>query len=217
MKNLIYTAIFDDYDKLRDPLFVDKNCSYICFTDNENLKSYVWQIVQVKLNENYSKAQSARNIKINIHKYVDKVSNFLWIDANQQITRDLSYIFDKNDSFDITLLQHPDRICIYEEALACIQLYKDSQEVINAQMKRYFDEGYPEKDGLHATGLIIRKNNERINKFCEAWFNEILHGSHRDQLSFDYVNWKKRFMITVHTIPFDVLKQIAIRWKHEKK
>ncbi len=41
---VVYTAIFGDYDKLRDPRERLPNVQYVCFTDNPRLKSSVWQV-----------------------------------------------------------------------------------------------------------------------------------------------------------------------------
>ena len=41
---VIYTAIIGDYDTLKEPEYIDENCDYICFTDNWELTSDIWQI-----------------------------------------------------------------------------------------------------------------------------------------------------------------------------
>ena len=44
MKNkVVYTALYGDKDTLKNPLFVSDDFDYVCFTDNENLKSEIWQ------------------------------------------------------------------------------------------------------------------------------------------------------------------------------
>jgi len=104
-----------------------------------------------------------------------------------------------NDLIDDELIKnvkHTHRSCIYEEAVACIQMRKDSSEIINSQMMRYGKEGYPPVNGLIAGRVIIRHhNNKKIISIMEDWWNEILNGSRRDQLSFNYVMWKNDFPI----------------------
>ena len=219
MKNIIYTAIFDNYDELKDPLVITPNVNYFCFTDNLQLKSNVWKVVHnLKVNntKNLTKPQLAREIKINIHRFMLDFNKALWIDANQQINADLTFLFESNIEYDFTLLNHPERNCVYKEGLACIQLNKDSQDMINAQMKKYFDNSYPEDNGLVATGLMIRNRKDNVNIFCEKWFDEILHFSHRDQLSFNYVLWKSFKNFSLNTIPFETLKENFIKCKHKK-
>jgi len=45
---VIYTAIIGNYDTLKDPEYIDENCDYVCFTDNRELKSDIWQIRLIK-------------------------------------------------------------------------------------------------------------------------------------------------------------------------
>ncbi len=49
-------------------------------------------------------------------------------------------------------------------------------------------------NGLTATGIIFRKNNDQqLIKVMEDWWEEIQNNSRRDQLSFCYVCWKNHF------------------------
>jgi hypothetical protein len=38
--------------------------------------------------------------------------------------------------------------------------------------------------------VILRRHTDAIRHLNEAWWNEIVRGSRRDQLSFNYVAWK---------------------------
>ena len=61
------------------------------------------------------------------------------------------------------------------------------------QMDRYKKEGFPENYGLLQSNILLRKHNKQdCIKLMEEWFNEIKNGSHRDQLSFNYVSWKNK-------------------------
>ena len=44
--------------------------------------------------------------------------------------------------------------------------------------------------GLGENCFIIRKNNNRVKKFNEIWWEEYIKGSERDQMSFMYAVWK---------------------------
>ena len=39
MKIAVYTSYTNKYDKLRDPIFINENIDYLCFTDDKNLNS----------------------------------------------------------------------------------------------------------------------------------------------------------------------------------
>ena len=36
---VVYTAITGNYDELKEPIFIDQNIDYVCFTNNKNIKS----------------------------------------------------------------------------------------------------------------------------------------------------------------------------------
>ena len=45
------------------------------------------------------------------------------------------------------------------------------------------------------TGILLRKhNNNQCKLLCYAWAEELLKHSHRDQLSFNYICWKYKFI-----------------------
>lgn len=43
-KIAVYTSILGEYDELMDPLYIDKECKYICFTNNKKVHSDIWEI-----------------------------------------------------------------------------------------------------------------------------------------------------------------------------
>ncbi len=62
------------------------------------------------------------------------------------------------------------------------------------QMERYQMEGYPTKNGLATTPIMVRNHNHLDTiKHNEDWWSEIKHNSKRDQLSFNYIAWKNQF------------------------
>ena len=64
---VVYTAIFNNYDKLKDPLIVDKDVDYVCFTDSQDVVSNIWKVI--KINEFHRDSRrTARLIKILAHK-----------------------------------------------------------------------------------------------------------------------------------------------------
>ena len=67
-KIIVYTGLFDSYDKLIDPLFIHERIKYVCFTNNINLKSKIWNIIQI--NEKGSGRHLNRKIKILPHVYL---------------------------------------------------------------------------------------------------------------------------------------------------
>lgn len=185
---ICYTAIFGKYDNLKEPTVITKGWKYVCFTNNKELKSDVWDIRYIE-NKNLSNVKAARCIKIRFFDYI-KEDLSIWCDASLQINVDLDDFVNTYHRGNFTTLQHPVRKCVYEEGYACIQLRKDTQERINKQMLKYFNEKMPQHQGMIQSGLMIRNRDKDTIAFCTEWFKEVKEFSHRDQLSFNYVLWK---------------------------
>ena len=96
---------------------------------------------------------------------------------------------------------------------------KDTKEIVEPQMDRYRKEGFPEDYGLLQSNIMIRKHNEsNCIKFMEEWFNEVKNGSHRDQLSFNYVSWKNKNIKIIY-LPQLIFDSQWFKWAaiHSKK
>ena len=203
MKVCCYTCITGGYDSLKiisgQKPETMQQVDFICFTDDSQLKQLDWQIKPIPRElDGLSKVKQQRVIKTCPHKWLPSQYDIsIWIDGSFQIVGDVmkfvsQYNLEKNPFY--TRI-HSHRNCIYEEARACISLKKDLKEVIEEQVARYQCEGYPEKVGLAETGILLRKHNDRRCQLLgNLWASEILRGSCRDQLSFNYACWKIHFL-----------------------
>lgn len=195
MKKVVYTCITGQYDILTDPLFINKEFDYVCFTD-QPFYSEVWQIRPIPEELNgLSQVKRQRIVKICPHRYLPEYDLSIWVDGNIIIKGDMEDLIGRlrwNKS-PITIPQHPIRRCIYDEANACIQLGKDSPENVLKQVKEYKEEGFPANYGMVQSAVIFRKHNDpNCIKLMEVWANELQFKSHRDQLSFNYAVWKTK-------------------------
>ena len=212
-KTVIYTAIFGGKDNLIEPEFIPQDCDFVCFTDDENLKSDIWQIRKVEP-EFEDSVRNARMYKILPHKFLSEYKISVWVDGNLLLRGDVNKLIKKYlKSVNLAIFDHSQhrkrwkkifwvkniedcRDCIYEEARFLLRMnfegkYKDDSTLINKQMEKYRREKYPEHNGLVVSMVILRKHNEQsIIKTMESWWNEIKNHSRRDQLSFNYVAWK---------------------------
>lgn len=188
-KKVIYTCITNNYDNLIEDEFYLEDYDYICFTNNENLKSNRWKIEKIPNTlSSLSPAKQARYIKTHPHIFLSNYELSVWIDGSIKILNDFSELINSSV---IQIPQHPNRNCIYKEAIAVIKQKKDTKENVDKQIIKYHELGYPENYGLVQSNIIIRKHNDKnCIKLMEDWWNEIKNGSHRDQLSFNYVLWK---------------------------
>ena len=192
---VIYTCITGSYEKIVDPTYIQPDFDYICFTDNPNQISKVWKFREIPEElQKYSKVKQQRLIKICPHKYLSEYDESLWLDGSIDILADMNkfisnYCNIQNKS--VYIRRHPTRRCIYVEANTCIAMKKDTSININPQIKKYKEENFPVNFGLVETGYIYRKHHDPYCiKLMNLWANELINGSHRDQLSFNYALWK---------------------------
>ena len=193
-KGVIYTAIFGDYESLLNPKVINPYLDYICFTDNPNLTSDVWEI-RLITNLDMDNTRKARTIKILPHKYLKEYDFSIWVDAGFQIIGDMeNYVNTYIQEGLLIGVKHSVRNCIYEEIDVCYSRDKDDGSILKTIINRYKSEGYPKNNGLIESGVLFRRhNNPKIINLMEQWHYEVMNYSKRDQLSFNYVCWKNNF------------------------
>lgn len=195
-KGVIYTAITGNYDNVKEPKYINPAFDYILFTNNPEIKSDIWQVRLVDNDEQLDNVRLARRIKILGHEYLPEYDYSIWVDSKFEITDNLEeYILAYRRQEPILCFTHYVNDCVYKEKELCSLLKNDSSEIMEAQIERYRKEGYPIENGLVESGILVRDfKNERLHKVMETWWREILNGSRRDQLSFNYACWKNDFM-----------------------
>ena len=110
-------------------------------------------------------------------------------------------IIDKSlGEYDMAILKHPRRRCLYDELKHCVKVGKESAEVANRVNYKYLNDGFPKNFGLFVNRFIIRRNTEKIIELNEMWWREYDWGSERDQCNRMYCVWK--LGITVNPIEF---------------
>ena len=198
---VVYTAIFGRKDRLREPEVFPK-VDYVCFTDDPSLRSKVWRIICVKGKGNPRRL--AKIYKILPHRFFPEYEWSLWVDGTHlpaENPQKLAYRFLKDKP--MALFVHPERNCIYDEAKECLRRKLDQPRLIQSQIKKYKEIGYPARKGLAACTIIFRRHQEDlVKKAMEEWWKEIEEFSSRDQLSFNFVMWKHALRYTV--IPWNI-------------
>lgn len=185
MRKVCYTSIMGNYDTLKEPLHITDGWEYVCYTD-QDIKSKHWTIERVPERG----VRSARKIKV-LPPFDADVS--LWMDGSFQIHGCIDDFVSLALDADAMLLKHPHRDNVFQEAMAVTRLKKDSEGTVNAQVRRYRDENFIQRQYLPATGIIYRVHNDRTKEFQKVWWEEIENGSHRDQLSFNYAAQKSEY------------------------
>jgi hypothetical protein len=229
---VIYTACFggDNY-YLHDPEVVSDGYDYICFTDNANFKSDIWDVRMIT--PTYDPVRNSKKPKLVPHRYLSEYDISIWVDTDIKIIADPNELVDRylND-VNLAVLNHEycsginSRNCVYKEAEFIQWLgdqsgnYKDNMEVVHAQVQRYRDAGYPANNGQGRTTIIIRRHNEKDVKLSsEKWWEELKNGSRRDQLSFNYSHWVSGIKFEYMNEDIDNNKWFKLmkRWRQIKR
>ena len=194
---VVYTCITGGYDNLKKLSCLTSGVDYVCFTDNKDLKSNIWEIRPIPEELlGYSKVKQQRAVKILPHRYLPDYDISIWIDANMDVKGDVKSFLSTLDftKYSVFIPEHPSRKCIYKEKNECIRLKKITGDGINLadkQISRYRSAGFPENEGLVQSNIVIRRHNDEYSKkLMELWWSELKDYSHRDQLSFNYALWK---------------------------
>ncbi len=201
-KIAIYTAFTGDYDTLKEPEVIDENCDYICFTDNPNLKSDIWKIIQMD-ETTLDNNRKAKQYKLLPHKYLKDYKYSFWLDGTFRIKGSIREYIYKNIKADSPMLcvVHTERDCVYEEYEASKIIPRYPRSVMEEQITYYKNQGFPEKYGLGVMGAIFRKHNDgAVIKVMEDWWEENIKFTNQDQLSFAYVCWANDFHPSVSLI-----------------
>lgn len=194
-KFVVYTCVTGNYDNLADPLFVAPNISYVAFTDNRKLKSDVWEIrpIDEDIRNRYDNILVNRYYKFHPYILGDVFDYAIYVDGNVQVCSDIRNLNNKlNVKTGIGFHVHSSRNCVYKEAQVCKLENKGNYLKIREQLKKYKEEGFPEKFGMYEANIILTDlKNLNSKKIMELWWNEFLSSkSYRDQLSLPYTVWK---------------------------
>lgn len=189
-----------DTDALHEPSLVAEGVEYFCLTDVPIPTTSAWRPVQFEATDH--PAYASRRAKLLLHETVRQVAPdcdvYVWIDAAYELHVDPRVFIPAVLRADVGLLVHPHRTSIIDEAAAILRRAAPPHppaELLHRQVDRYLGERYPDQ-ALSSTGLFVRRNDARTARFNAAWWLEFNAYRHtRDQMSFDYVAWKRGLLI----------------------
>lgn len=203
---VVYTAIFGDYDTLKQPPPQDQPCDFICFTDAE-LPSRVgaWRVIRVKRDRKLHPRMQAKRFKLLSHRIFPggrlalrytplsvrrRADLSIWIDASLQIksARFVRTMRGKLGDGDWAMFVHPDRDCIYDEAAIGMLMPKCRDLRLDLQAESY-KSVVPPHGGLYACGVIVRREPVAVplKKVHQLWWDENIKWTYQDQVSLPFV------------------------------
>jgi O-antigen biosynthesis protein len=190
---VVYTAIFDDYDKLVPVPGGHDAVDYVCFSDRNFAHPGPWEVRALDFHH-ASPRRIARYAKLHPHRYFQDYEWSLWVDGRiGLLINPLELLEPLERQGNFFAFHHPERSTPYKEAEEVKRLQLDEEARVDRQMERYRQQGFPLDSRLHETGVLLRKHmSDRVIAHSRIWWSEIEGGSVRDQLSVDYAAWRSQ-------------------------
>ncbi len=216
-KIAIITSIYGNYDNLKENHINDENdVNWYCFTDNKNLKSDKWKIINepyhLKDKDNYKYKEyynyydnikddkiynmmCAKYYKIKTHN-IDILKNYdyyIWVDGSITLRPDFIKNIKKilmNNDIKIINFKHSARDNIKDELNVSLPMNKYKSQKIKEQYDYYISNGFKDDYGLYENTSFVKKNDEQTNKIFDDWWIENLKWSYQDQISYPFVLYK---------------------------
>lgn len=177
----VYTSIVGLRGSLTEGQNTD-GAQFLAFVDRP-WQSQIWREVPA-FDRFRSPQRNALAPKISAHHFIDTAYS-LWLEANVTLHVPAPWLVtDWLAGYDIAVLAHPKRDCVYEEAVACVLQGAANQIVVAEQMARYRASGLAEHSGLPATYIVLRRHSTNVSLFNSIWWSEYTRFAAHDQLSF---------------------------------
>ena len=192
-RKVVYTCLFGDYERFNDFEYEPSpDVDFILFTDDAQIVPRPWRTI-VMPRAMLDAGRAVREIKTQPHRYLADYDWSLFVDNTVRLKLSPREIFEKylaRADSPYVCFRHYRRDCVYTEAEVVKGAQLDDPVRIDAQMNFYRELGYPARNGLAKNAFILRRHHEGVlPKIMEAWFQQILVWSRRDQLSLNPTFW----------------------------
>ena len=223
LRKVVYSVILGNYDEIKK-IQLQSGYDYFLFSDiyNNSFIKTNWTILQIPeqvRNLNISRVKKQRYLKLHPHLFFQNYDFSIYIDATFSIIGDLNEFLLRilSPKYYIYSLEHPERNTVLSETFAVVQCCKEKNSMAKMIRNKYKQENFTDNTGLLESCIIIRRHNEeKCIDLMNNWFGEIKNNSHRDQLSFNYIIWKKKYQIKYIVKNF-VLEYFTQNGFHKKR
>lgn len=189
----VYTVVYGDYDAIKPIKTKNRLCDYFIFTDQDVDPITGWTKIEFAFPKDCNtNVLKNRYLKMHPHFLFPNHEYSIYLDGVMQIELDIYRLMSRMGDKFLGLFDHyTGRKCLYDEAEVVKRVGKAPACIVDRQIERYKEEGFPKDYGLTECGIIIREHNNPICiKLMNSWWDEFVNESQRDQLSFMYCIWK---------------------------
>ena len=181
----MYTSILGGYERLNEDQSQSSDIDFVCFTDDPELTSDVWDIVHVSPAFPLDPHRSQRRVKILGHARLNQYRESMYIDNTVSLRGEVNELFETMlGDADMGMAHHSYHSQLHEEFAAVWSAGIDDYHRLMEQWDHYTALS-PEALGGPALwgGIIVRRNTTDVKALCETWYEHVLRYSRRDQLS----------------------------------
>jgi hypothetical protein len=214
-QHCVYTALLGNYEKLNEqPVAKESSIDFICFTNDKDLISSTWKIIQVDPIFPLDFIRSAKTIKICPHRFLPNFDTSLYIDNSVTLKVVPEQIFEDlmDEDYDIVCMKHSFRETVLDEFEEILRLQYDNQNIILEQLNAYSlinPKIFSQKP--YWGGFLIRKHNKNIViDAMEDWLAQVMRYSRRDQLSLNYII--NKYLLNIKELTLDNYSTIYHQW-----
>jgi len=196
----VYTVLIGNYEKLNEQeVRHDSSIDFVCFTDDKNLISKTWKIVNIDPIFPLDNIRSARAIKITPHRYLPQYKTSLYIDNSVTLKVIPEEIFNDfiSDDYNLYCIKHSFRETVLDEFEEVLRINYDKPNTIMEQLNAYsIIDPDVFKQKPYWSGFLVRNHNQvSIKNMMEDWLAQIMRYSRRDQLSLNYTIRKHNIVV----------------------
>jgi hypothetical protein len=192
---VVYTCVFGSYDRVFPPVRPEHGVDYVMLTDDAANSVAGWRTVVVDTTRFRSRKGPNRYFKMLAHRReLPRCDVSVYVDGNLRVLggiRELAEAFLR-EGVAVGMCAHPLRSSVAEEAECCLARRKVQDErAVRAELAAYVADGFPDRAGLHETGVILKNHgHSALDPAMDLWWECFERYDTRDQLSFPYVRWK---------------------------
>ena len=186
----VYTCLIGRYECLsRQPMAARSSIPFVCLTDDAELSSSDWSIRQIEPEFADDPVRSQRLLKLLPHRHLPKFAVSLYIDNSVILSTPPEDILDRClAESDFALPTHSFRRTVQDEFTMVTKHALDDPLTLSNQLAHYLATD-PEvlRERPYWTGIMARRHGSAAaREALEAWAEQVMRFSRRDQLSSNY-------------------------------
>lgn len=180
----VYSCMIGAYEAVQHrPCSHTEYIDYYFFTDKADANPGPgWKIIPIQPHFDHDPVRSARRIKTIGHEVLAGYNQLLWVDSRVVLKPEFVSLFDDLSDSDFMFPEHSFRDSLEEEAKEIVASGYDDPRCVRLIMNLLRANGQNMDKPLW-TGLFAYRNTPEAKEVLQRWWEYILLGSRRDQLT----------------------------------